>query len=1665
MNNDNGRIYYGTGLDNSQLRADAAQARNILQGVGTSAVKEGDRIDATMKKIGASIAGVFAIQQVKDFAVQVATVRGQFQQLEAAFKVLTGDAAVAENLMSQLIHTAATTPFGVTDITQAAKQLLAYGVEADKVNETLIRLGDICAGLSIPIGDLAYLYGTTMTQGRLYTADLNQFLGRGIPLADELAKQFGVAKEEIRKMVEEGKVGFTEVQQAIINLTNEGGKFGGLMEEQSKTITGQLSNLQDGFEQMFNEIGKSTQGVISESISLASTLVEHWREVGEALLAVITTYGAYKAAVLGTAAIQNTIKTVKHTEEAAQLYAVMSAEQKAQISKLNLSKTSEAYYTAVKAEIAAEMERQTQLAVTTQAELNAARERLTAAESAKVTAAENVAAKRAELEAVIQEAASEQAASAQKRIAIESEAQSRAALRVQKLQEQKDAAIAQARALKEAQASNEVVAAKNREIAAINEKLIAARAEEVQHSRNIVAIRKEMAATIDETTSKKIAKAQTALETAEENLNTASKARNTAAREVSSKAALLDSTVRRANTVETAANTAAQAANATATGVLSVAKTRLTAVAARLNAVIMANPWALALAGVVALGYGIYKLVTYQTDAEKAQKRLNDTAKEAVNSYRSEELQIDALFARLQAAKKGTNEYEAAKKAIIDQYGKYLEGLSSEVRSLEDVAAAYNAVKDAAIAAAKARALEKSTKEASDTYVEIEGEQRNKLYEFLKERFGNHRTKGGMNLAELYFAQLKPVLEGKQGVKLKEEWAKQFDRTHYIAGDPMTGIGSYSYTTNELKEILDEAAKARKIYNDTLQEAERRFGTAPETGNGGKNDEKPEVQNKAYWEKQLKELQGQLDAMTAAELKTKKAAEIRRNIANAQSHIDSYSVSKQTRSGARTQREVERVEDQTAERTQKIDEYKDAVIAANTEAELEIRQREIENMEDGYERQRAQIELNYDRLIAENKKREQDMIDALTDAKVLEWQNTHPKATKAETIAYRASLNLTVADLTQEQRDQLEAYQKLAEESMVRGNKEALNTMLQDCLSYEQQRAKVVEEYQKKIEALYEHDENGARFKDADGNDMLREGVTQGNVDELNRQQKQALNAVDEQFAQREETYKAWCDYITDMTLEQLEQMLSKAKAALAEMEKTDPSNPQLATARAKVNTLESNIGKERARMDVSPDKRSIKEWEDLYKTLNECESQFEEIGKTVGGVAGEIIQTAGEIASSAISMINGIMQLTQATTTGIGETGEAASEAIQTVEKASVILTIVTSAMQIATKIVSLFNDDDKKQEEIEALQDRIDQLQWELDNADVLQMQKKSFDIIDKLKKTVAETTNEVIKLHMATDKFNNTFIGRFVALQHQTEINEKAAEKLAKAYANVSYTANKFIGDGNTGYDQADGQLKNYAQQIVLIQEQIDKERSKKDSDNGKVQEWKQKIQEIGAEMVEIINGMVENIMGGSSSDIAQELSDAFFEAFQNGEDYAEAWGDKVDGIISDILKRMLVQKWLEEPLGDIFNEYKNRWFKEGEFLGLDTVINSLPGLSADLNNALGNFSAVIEALPDELKNLLNITDEATREASEKGIAQASQESVDELNGRATAIQGHTYSINENTKLLVANSNRILESVLNIEVNTDGLSARMETVESHVKEVRDTINDIAIKGIKIK
>lgn len=291
------------GLDRVNKKMDA------LTGGSAEAKKGLSGLENMSERLKRSLMGLGMAFSMKGLVAEVANVRGQFQKLEVAFNTMLGSADKADALMAQLVRTAAITPFDLEGVAQGAKQLLAYGMEAENVNETLTRLGDIAAGLSMPLNDLVYLYGTTMAQGRLYTQDLNQFTGRGIPMIEELAKVFGVAESKVKELVEAGRVGFPEVQKVIENLTGEGSKFGGLMEEQSKTITGQISNIEDAIASMFNDMGKQSEGVINTTLSGVTYMVEHYEQMGRVLMGLVATYGAYRTACMTVAAVQSLMTT------------------------------------------------------------------------------------------------------------------------------------------------------------------------------------------------------------------------------------------------------------------------------------------------------------------------------------------------------------------------------------------------------------------------------------------------------------------------------------------------------------------------------------------------------------------------------------------------------------------------------------------------------------------------------------------------------------------------------------------------------------------------------------------------------------------------------------------------------------------------------------------------------------------------------------------------------------------------------------------------------------------------------------------------------------------------------------------------------------------------------------------------------------------------------------------------------------------------------------------------------------------------------------------------------------------------------------------------------------------------------------------------------------
>lgn len=301
-------LKFDTTIETAKVISGFRDIQNAVHQTAAKVESECKSIDDFTNKIQNAANMAVGGWSIGKFVSQMIQVRGQFQQTEIAFKTMLQSESKANELMQQIIHTAAITPFNVEDVTEGAKQLLAFNVAAEDVNDTLIRLGDVAAGMNLNLSELVMLYGTTIAKGKMDTMDLYQFLNRGIPIADELAKVMGLdvsnAIAEVKEQLTAGKVTSDIFIKAMQNMTSEGSKFGGLMEAQSKTITGQIRNIEDAIEQKFNELGKSQEGIINKGLDVASSLVENWQKVGEAVMVAATAYGTYKAVLMTVTALQ-----------------------------------------------------------------------------------------------------------------------------------------------------------------------------------------------------------------------------------------------------------------------------------------------------------------------------------------------------------------------------------------------------------------------------------------------------------------------------------------------------------------------------------------------------------------------------------------------------------------------------------------------------------------------------------------------------------------------------------------------------------------------------------------------------------------------------------------------------------------------------------------------------------------------------------------------------------------------------------------------------------------------------------------------------------------------------------------------------------------------------------------------------------------------------------------------------------------------------------------------------------------------------------------------------------------------------------------------------------------------------------------------------------------
>lgn len=1731
MDQETGRLYFDVLLNDESLQQGLQRSRESFRSLGESANAELQSMDGFMAKAAQTAAGLFAADKLKDFASAIATVRGEYQQLEIAFETMLGSKSQADALMAQLIDTAATTPFEMKEIAEASKMLLAYGMAADDVNGTLIRLGDIAAGLSIPIKDLAFLYGTTMVQGRLYTQDLNQFLGRGIPLADELAKQFGKNKSEVKKLVEEGKIGFPEVQKAIEALTNEGSKFGGLMEAQSKTIKGQKSNIEDAWEQMMNEIGRSQEENISGALDITGKLIENWRTVGKVVLTAAAAIGSYKAAVVTLAAIRKVSDTATVLNTGQHLRSVLTLEQQAKLSKMKLSTSSLAYAKAVQTEVHAELQKQKALVQTTQIEVQAAEKEIAFATMREKKAAEAVAAKRSQVGAAMMsgnakrlEAATTALSTAQERL-------------------------------------NTAEKAKNTAIQSLSSK---------------------------QATLNTAAKRVNTLETA---ANTAAQTASTGATNLLSMAFHGLGKAIMSNPIGLLVGAITAAASAMFFFTKSTDET--TQMSERFGESAAKSIQQVDMLGTALMGLdegtGVYKKtmdelntileeygITQIKEGDNIDS-INEKRKQAIELIKEEGVERQRLNAIQTAGddyQKGLEDkqHELEKKFKNVQYDTGLRNSNGttvwgDIKEVQKSAKSYAqiyqqiAVENAGKTSAEINRIFKeqlrrmrdegkiilSDKEINSTWfdgtffkTETLKNHANEIKElsdaYEKNKIiANANAKAAKEVGEAHMTSAERIKAGERKLLSASKTADElYKNVSKIVKDFSENTLNFHINVDGeipqwmLNMDLDALKHNAAVFVSRAQEAQRSGktefkvdGKTFKTGEGLQHGvtytraaQTKEAQQEAARKKAEEDRkQAAKDAKAEAKRRAKAAADARK----------------------KAEEERKRIALEKHDLEQEIEKYKDSVIEKEYESSLEIRQNNINLLEDGYEKERQQIELNYERLLSENKKRSDAMVEALKENKMREWKVANPKATKEQENAHRDKLDVTEKDLDPSQKAMLAQYEIVVEKTKVKAMQDLYTRSIEGLQDYDTRRAKIEEEGAKKREDIERThakyiqtlNEEVAKAK-AEKQTALDKGDAEAHtkaeqrekealakleqigdskeraIEESKRKQEKDIKAVnDEEIESMQKTSALFVKLFGDASeksRKELRGVITETEQLLSYLRNTDDkdlvasfgfSEQQLHNLKQSPEKLKDITEQLKRLKDAAKDGNPFGELadaiNDVFKkaekgeNLKPLEVRLKRLGTSTAEAADEIGKIAAKLSAlfeaagsqNMAEQAEGLMNA-MSTVSNIGK-GFAQGGIVGAIEAGAMeVLGYVTKAFQAAAvhkkallDIQKQINDQQLQYNELLRVEQREARDLETIFGSDKLTKARRSLllakDWEDDIKRSIKGDIKTLADYRFELEKKEQWQGGRQL-VDTKTEGDNYG---LGMFSIKTGHAKSGFFGLGK-GRDLYSGltQIAEY-KDLVKANGHLNLELAKSiaatrefEGDGKKAFEALIKKEED----FEAALKQMDDYLGGIFGNYASDIMDAVIDAFERGTDAAEAFGDVTKKVMRNVAKDM-VQAAVLQPVIQKQSELVKQAFASGN---REEYIKAL-------GEASRAFADVQKVAQEEYKNMADIFKKngndltsdsaASREASQKGIATASQDSVDELNGRMTAVQGHTFDIAENTRMLLATTNEILKGVVGIERNTGNVHTRLSVVEQHLKSVKDTVGDIALKGIKIK
>ena len=991
---------------------------------------------------------------------------------------------------------------------------------------------------------------------------------------------------------------------------------------------------------------------------------------------------------------------------------------------------------------------------------------------------------------------------------------------------------------------------------------------------------------------------------------------------------------------------------------------------AALNKVVAASPYMLLAMAIVGLAYGIYKLATAETAAERAQRKHNDAmaeGKKRIDAYsEAVENYISIIKDDTATQLQRTEAYEKLIRLMPQLKGKTMEEIAAmagddlgKLKNKNADALSYAQLKkeaDAARAAVEAneRALESARKTAS-----ANPESQAATIKYYSDKV--EESKNALRLAEQELAerdklqqqaeweaksQSEKVAYLKEQITLQEQQRDKYadmlpQQARQLALQGKIGDATKACSDNTLNldvNLRSAILSTARLQNEVLNLKSRlNFVTA----NTPQSYKQAYSEAKAAWKQAKKEFE-----------ESKKGTEA--DYKKAKAELDTAKQAFEALGGDTTTKTTTHTTDKNTEivearrRAKQLADLKEENNRRQYRQEVDnafaLRRARINEMKDGLSKELQLAQLHTEQLQEENRRRAEDWVLTLRKQREEEWRLKNPEKAKK---GFEYTGEVTKADLTQKQQEQIAEYERIALEQGSQAQADALEKRIRQFESYHQERARVTEEYRKKE----------AELRNTDG--TLKEGVTEDNIDELNRQSEEALKKVDEAWAQREETYRTWMDDIASMSLAQLEKELKRVQDLLASAKAKGTDSKELAVLRTQVDQLTKKL--KEAQREAHSTEQSFADWGRLTETLRSTKDELSGVAESIRPISPSIadaVQGVAGLATPVIGIIGSIGKFAEMTQKGVSATATATQKAIATAQKGVLILTILSAALQIITKIIALYNKDKEHDKRIKELDGRIAGIQHRIAHMGWEQLEASAGRPLDTITEKLETARVNAIRLAIAIGDNEKAL----EAIKDTASGAEAVGVTLADAYMRADYMADKAL--GSERYSRVRREMELMGQQIALIAKQREEEEAKKKKDNAKIEEYDRKMQELADKMAQVVDNLINNLLGGDAFQLADKLGDALFDAFSKGEDAAKAFGDTVDDVIRNMVKKLLIQQFLEKPIRDAIDKYKKAVTKDGE-VSIDDMMANI-GI---LKDALSGIGDVANTLPKILEDTLS------------------------------------------------------------------------------------------------